>query len=198
MRENRIRTLILPIKGLLGSRFHATMMPRKHSLIVKVFRYKENLSVIVSIGRRADDVTERKELVGASNELKLFTDFLSCDKHLLSGQIIRLSLRCSHNNFVTLSEGTAKHYKVRKIEDNLYVRKMTVTDFTLSSIEKILLKNATIYNYIEVVSKTAGEKNWRQKNSFAKEPLRRMRQSMSIKELYFYLEPFLLPEIWVD
>ena len=74
-----------------------------------------------------------KGLVAASNELKLFgkiaCDFLSCDKHLLSGVTIRLSLRRSPKDLVVISEDAAKHYKVQIVEANLYVRKMTVTDY---------------------------------------------------------------------
>ena len=168
------------------------MMPRKHGWLVKVIYYEENPSAIDGAGRRADDVTERKGLVAASSELKLFgkivCDFLSCDKHLLSGVTIRLSLRRSPNDFVVISEDAAKHYKVQIIEANLYVRKMTVTDYVLSSIEKTLLKNPAIYNYLDVVPKTfltsAGVQSWRQEDVFAKEPVRRMIVAMSINEAY--------------
>ena len=81
-----------------------------------------------------------------------------------------------------------KHYKVQIIETNLFVRKMTVTDYVLSSIEKTLLKNPAIYNYIEVVPKlilaTAGVQSWRQEDVFAKEPIRRVSVAMSINEAY--------------
>ena len=58
---------------------------------------KKKPSATDGIGRRAENNTERKSLVAASNELKLFgkiaCDFLSCDKHLLSGVTIRF---CCH------------------------------------------------------------------------------------------------------
>ena len=76
-----------------------------------------------------------------------------------------------------------KHYQVQITEANLYVRKMTVTDFVLSSIEKTLLKTPAIYNYIRVFPRTflatTGEQSWRQENFFAKEPVRRMILAMS-------------------
>ena len=175
--------------------------------------YEENPSAIDGNGRRAEDVTERKGLVAASNELKLFgeiaCDFLSCDKHLLSGVTIRLSLRRSPNDFVVISEDAAKHYKVQIIEANLYVRKMTVTDYVLSSIEKTLLKNPAIYTYIEVVPKNfltaAGVQSWQQEDVFAKEPVRKMIVAMSINEAYlatnrtnpFHFQKFGLNEIIV-
>ena len=165
---------------------------KKTWLAYQGYYYEEN-SAIDGNGRRAEDVMERKGFVAASNQLKLFgkiaCDFLSCDKHLLSGVTIRLSLRRSPNDFVVISEDEAKHYKVQINEANLYVRKMTVTDYVLSLIEKTLLKNPAIYNYIEVVPKTflatAGVKSWRQEDVFAKEPVRRMIVAMSINEAYF-------------
>ena len=86
---------------------------------------------------------------------------------------------------------------------------MTVTDYVLSSIEKTLLKNPAIYNYIEVVLKTflatAGVQSWQQEDSFAKEPDRRMIVAMSINEAYlgtnrtnpFHYQKFGLNEIIV-
>ena len=77
---------------------------------------------------------------------KIACDFLSRDKHLHSGVTIRLSLRRSPKDFVVISEDAAKHYKVQMIKANPYVRKMTMTDYVLSSKEKTLLKNPAIYN----------------------------------------------------
>ena len=113
------------------------------------YYYEEHPSAIDGNGRRAEDVTERKGLVAASNELKLIgktaCEFLSCDKHLFRGVTIKLSLRGSPNDFVVISEDAAKHYQVQIIEANLYVRKMTVTDYFISSIKKTLLKNPAFY-----------------------------------------------------
>ena len=182
-------------KSFIETEFSYGNDAKKTWLACQGYYYEENLSAIDGAGRRADDVTERKGLVAASSELKLFgkiaCDFLSCDKHLLSGVTIKLSLRRSPNDFVVISEDAAKHYKVQIIEANLYVRKMTVTDYVLSSIEKTLLKNPAIYNYIEVVPKTflatAGVQSWRQEDVFAKEPVRRMIVAMSINEAYLVL-----------
>ena len=200
-------------KSFIETEFSYGNDAKKTWLACQGYYYEENPSAIDGAGRRADDVTERKGLVAASRELKLFgkiaCDFLSCDKHLLSGVTIRLSLRRSPNDFVVISEDAAKHYKVQIIEANLYVRKMTVTDYVLSSIEKTLLKNPTIYNYIEVVPKTflatAGVQSWRQEDVFAKEPVRRMIVAMSINEAYlgtnrtnpFHYQKFGLNEIIV-
>ena len=96
---------------------------KKTWLACQGYYYEENPSAFDGAGRRADDVTERKGLVAASNELELFgkfaCNFLSCDKHLLSGVTIRLSLERSPNDFVVISEDAAKHYNVQIIEANL-------------------------------------------------------------------------------
>ena len=52
-----------------------------------------------------------------------------------------------------MSEEPSKHYQVQITEVNLYVRKMTVADFVLFSIETTLLKTPAIYNYFEVSSR---------------------------------------------
>ena len=101
---------------------------------------------------------------------------------------IRLSLRRSPNNFVVISEDADKPYKIQPIEASLYVRKMTVTDYVLLSLEKTLLKYPTCYNQIEVVPitflATAGVQSWRQEDVFAKELVRRMILTRSINEAF--------------
>ena len=108
-----------------------------------------------------------------------------------------------------MSEHANKHYQVQITEANLYVRKMTVTDFVLSSIEKTLLKTPAIYNYIEVLPRTflatTGVQSWRQEDVFAKEPVRRMILVMSSNTAYlgtnrtnpFHYEKLQLNEIIV-
>ena len=107
-------------------------MTVKTWLAFQGYYYEKNPSAIDGNGRRAEDVTERKGLVAASNQLKLFgkfaCGFLSCDKHLLTRMSIRLSIRRSPNDFVVISENAADHYKVQITDANLYVGKMTVTD----------------------------------------------------------------------
>ena len=70
-----------------------------------------------------------------------------------------------------MSEHRDKHCSVEITEANLYVRKMTVTDFVLSSIEKTLLKTTAKYNYIEVLPRnflaTTGVQSWRQEDVLA-------------------------------
>ena len=110
-------------------------------------------------------------------------DFLSCDKHLISGVTIRLSRRRFPNDLVIMSEQPNKHYQVQITEANLFVRKMTVTDYVPSSIEKTLLKTLAIYNYIEVLPRTflatTGVQSWRQEDVLPKEPVRRIILAMS-------------------
>ena len=134
------------------------MTQKKTWLACQGYYNEDNPANVDGTAGRAVDVAERKHLVAAWAELRLFgkiaCDFLSCDKHLISGFTARLSLRRSPNDFVVMSEDNGKHYQVQITEANLYVRKMTVTDSVLSSIEKTLLKNPAIYNYIEVLPRT--------------------------------------------
>ena len=71
---------------------------------------------------------------------KLAVDFFSCEKHLVSGVTLRISMRRSQDDFAVISEDTAKNYKVKIEEANLFIRKMTVSDNVVGEIEKTLLK----------------------------------------------------------
>ena len=85
--------------------------------------YEDNPSAIVGANGQAEDVAERKRIVAASIEFRLFDgiacDFLSCDKHLINGVTISLSMRRSPIDFVILSEHRDKHYQVEITEANL-------------------------------------------------------------------------------
>ena len=97
------------------------------------YYYKDNPSSIEAADGRAEDAAERKRIVAASREFQFFgkiaCDFLSCDKHVISGVTIRLSLRRSPNDFVIMSEQPTIHYQVQITETILYVRVMIVRDF---------------------------------------------------------------------
>ena len=184
-------------KSFIETEFSHGNDAKKTWLACQGYYYEDNPSGIDGANGRAEDVAERKRIVAASTEFRLFgkiaCDFLSCDKHLISGVTIKFSLRRSPNDFVIMSEHRDKHYRVEITEANLYVRKMTVTDFVLSSIEKTLLKTPAIYNYIEVFAKDV----------FAKEPVRRMILAMSSNTAYlgtnrtnpFHYQKFQLNEI---
>ena len=179
-------------KSFIETEFSHVIDAKQTWLACQGYYYEDNPANLDGTAGRAVDVAERKRLVAASAELRLFgkiaCDFVSCDKHLISGVTARLSLRRSHNGFVVMSEDNGKHYQVQITEANLYVRKMTVTDFVLSSIEKTLLKSPAIYNYFEVLPgtflATTGVQSWRQEDVFAKEPVRKMILAMSTNEAY--------------
>ena len=65
-----------------------------------------------------------------------------------------------------MSDNTAKHYKVENLEANLYVRKMTLNDDVMSTIEKTFLSSPASYPYFETITKTflasAGLHSWKQ------------------------------------
>ena len=64
---------------------------------------------------------------------------------MVSGVTLRISIRRSQDDFAVISEDAAKHYKVKKDEANLFIRKMTVSDNVVGAIEKTLLKTPAIY-----------------------------------------------------
>ena len=200
-------------KSFIETEFSHGNDAKKTWLACQGYYYEDNPSGIDGANGRAEDVAERKRIVAASTEFRLFgkvaCDFLSCDKHHFSGVTIRLSLRRSPYDFVILSEHKDNYYRVEITEANLYVRKMTVTDFVLSSIEKTLLKTPAIYNYIEVLPRNflakTGVQSWRQEDVFAKEPVRRIVLAMSSNTAYlgtnrtnpFHYQNFQLNEIIV-
>ena len=55
------------------------------------------------------------------------SDILTYDKYLINCVTLRISFRRSTNDFVVIFESN-KHYKVKIMETNLYVRKKTVAN----------------------------------------------------------------------
>ena len=98
--------LILHIKVLLKLNFLTVLTPKKTWLACQGYYYEDNPADVDGTAGRAVDVAERNCLVEASAELRLFgkiaCDFLSCDKHLISGVTARFSLRRSPNDFVVM------------------------------------------------------------------------------------------------
>ena len=126
----------------------------------------------------------------------------------LSGVTQRISFRRSSNEFVVIS-ASHKHYNVKKIEANLYVRKMTIADLVLSAIEKTLLKTPAVYRYTKVLPRTflatTGISSWRHEDIFSKEPIRCMIIAMASNQTYlgfnrtnpFHFQKFNLNQIFV-
>ena len=116
------------------------------------YSYEEDLSAI-----KAAEIARRKNSVRESAECtfgKVALDFFTCDKHLFSVVTLRIAFRRSIDDFVIVSDDAAKHYKVKIVEANLYVRKMTLNDEVISAIEKTLLTSPAAYPYFETLTKT--------------------------------------------
>ena len=109
---------------------------------------------------------------------KLAVEFFSCEKYLVSGVTLRISMRRSQDDFAVISEDAAEHYKVKIDEANLFIRKMTVSDNVVGAIEKTLLKTPAIYRYNEAINKTflakKVQQSWKLEDIFTKEPIRRI------------------------
>ena len=89
---------------------------------------------------KAGEIARRKNSVRESAECtfygKVAVDFFTCDKHVLSGVTLRIAFRRSIDDFVIVSDDAAKHYKVKIVEANLYVRKMKLNDETRLPLKK--------------------------------------------------------------
>ena len=131
-------------KAFVETEFSSGKTAKNTWLICQGHYYEDEQAKTDGADGRADDVAARKALVANSQENyfigKPASDILTCDKHLLSGVTLRISFRRSTNDFAVISESN-KHYKIKIIEANLYVRKMTVADHVLTAIEKTLLKH---------------------------------------------------------
>ena len=197
-------------KAFIETEFSSGRTAKSTWLVCQCYYYEDEPAKIHGADNRATDVAARKALVADSLECSLLgkpaSDILTCDKHLLSGVTLRISFRRSPNDFTVISDSN-KHYRVKIVEANLYVRKMTVTDHVLSAIEKTLLKTPAVYRYTEVLPRTflatAGIRSWSQEDIFSKEPVRRMIIAMSTNQSYlgtnrtnpFHYQKFNLNEI---
>ena len=66
----------------------------------------------------------------------------------------------------------AMHSKVKIVEANLYMRKMTLNDDVVSAIERTLLTSPASCLYLETLTKTflssTGLQSWKQEDIFAR------------------------------
>ena len=126
-------------------------------LVCRGYYYEDDIAKIDGTDGRTDDVTARKALFANSQENyfigKPAIDILTCDKDLLSGVPLQISFGRSTNDSAVISESN-KHYKIKLVEANLYVRKMTIADLVLTATEKTLLKTRAVYRYTEVLPRT--------------------------------------------
>ena len=144
---------IMLTKVSLKLNFLTTRMQKLLGWLAKVIRTRIILGAIATA-----EVNRRKALVRQSAECtfygKVAVDFFTCDRHLLSGVTLRISFRRSIDDFLIISDDAGKSYKVKIIEANLYVRKMTLNDDVVSAIEKTLLSSPASYPYLETITKT--------------------------------------------
>ena len=147
------------------------------------------------------EVNTTKTLVRQSAECtfcgKIAVVFFTCDRHLLSGVTLRIAFRRSIDDFAIMSDNAAKQYKVKIVEANLYVWRMTLNDTVVSAIEKTLLSSPASYFYLETLTKTflasTGLHSWKQEDIFAREPIRRLAICLNTNEAFLgnnRLNPF--------
>ena len=106
----------------------------------------------------------------------------------MKGVTLRIAFRRSIDDFVILSDDAAKHYKVKIVEANLYVRKMTLNDDVVLAIEKTLLTSPASDPYLETHTKhflaSTGLHSWKQEDIFARESIGRLVLCLNTKEAF--------------
>ena len=120
---------------------------------------------------------------------------------------LRIAFRRSIDDIVIMSDDSAKQYKVKIVEANLYVRKMTLNDTVVSAIT--LLSSPASYPYLETLTKTflasTGLHSWKQEDIFARDPIRRLAICLNTNEAFlgnnrqnpFHFRKFNLEQIYV-
>ena len=174
-------------KSFIETEFSHNKDAKNTWLACQVYSYEEDPSAI-----KAGEIARRKNSVRESAECtfygKVAADLFTCDKHLLSGVTLRIAFRRSIDDFLIISDDAAKHYKVKIVEANLYVRKMTLNDEVVSAIEKNLLTSPAAYPYFETLTKTflasTGLHSWKQEDIFAREPIRRPAICLNTNEAF--------------
>ena len=125
-----------PHKSFIETEFSHNEDAKAIWLACQGYSYEDSPGAIITA-----EVNRRKALVRQSAECtfygKVAKDFFTCDLHILRGVTLRVSFRRSIDDFVVISDDAGKPYKVKIIEANLYVRKMTLNDDVVSAIEKI-------------------------------------------------------------
>ena len=87
-----------------------------------------------------------------------------------------------------MSDDADKHYKVKIIGADLYVRRMALNDDVVSAFEKILLNSLASYPYFERQTKTflasGGHHSWEKEDIFSREPIRRLTICLNTNEAF--------------
>ena len=174
-------------KSFIETEFSHNKDAKNTWLACQGYSYEENPGALSTA-----EVNRRKALVRQSAECtfygKVAVNFFTCDRNLLSGVTLCIAFRRSIDDFVIMSDDAAKHYKLKIVEANLYVRKMTLNDDVVSAIEKTLLKKSTSYPYPETLTKTflasTGLHSWKQEDIFAGEPIRRLAICLNTNEAF--------------
>ena len=110
-------------------------------------------------------------------------DVFSCDKHLVNGVALRVSLQKRRPEFTLTYDDEAKGYKVSTTQVNLFVRKKTAADNVHTAIETTLTKMPALYRYTETISKSyllsTNAQSWDQEDIFHRKPSERLVLTMT-------------------
>ena len=195
-------------KSFIETEFSHNQDAKNTWLACQGYSYEENHGTLSTT-----EVNRRKALVRQTNECtfygKVAVDVFACDSHLMSGVTLRIAFRRSIDDFVIMSDDAAKHYKVKIVDANLYLRKMTLNDQVVSAIEKTLLTIPSSYPYLETLTKTflasTGLHSWKQEDIIAREPNRILVLCLNTNQAFlgnnrqnpFHFRKFYLEQIYI-
>ena len=87
-----------------------------------------------------------------------------------------------------MSDDSAKHYKVKIVEADLNVRKMTLNNDVVSVIDKTLFTSPDSHPYLETLTKrnlaSSGLHSWKQEDIFARESIRSLALRLNRNEAF--------------
>ena len=173
----QIQTATTHTRLFIETEFSSRGTAKNTWLFCQGYYYGDELAKIDGAGNRATDVAARKASVADSLECFLLgkpaSDTMIFELHL-SGVTLLISFRRSPDDFTVISDSN-KHYRVKIVEANSYMRRITVADHELSATERKLLKRHVVYRSTDVfpqlflpllASAVGVKKTFSQKNRF--------------------------------
>ena len=125
---------------------------------------------------------------------KVAADILSCEKHLISGLLLRVSFLRKPPEFCLIYDDESKDYRTELPQANLYARKKTVSGKIYSAIESTLKKTPVIYTYTDVLPKiflvSTGSKSWNHGDFFNRDPIRHFAWAMATNRAFLGSKAF--------
>ncbi len=160
---------------------------KESTLYCQGYTYEDNP------GKTTDKVfTNRKELVKKSEEITFFgrlsVDLFACDKLLIPGVDVRITLTRSSASFCLIGDDTTKNYTVEINKAVLKMREMIVDKSVFDKIQSQITKEPAVYPFTEIKAKTYiiqdGQNEFFVEDIFNQEPIRRLCIALNTNEKF--------------